>query len=135
MECYRQYGERTSAGKGNDGKFYLFGGSGYNDLWSYTVDSACGSCTPTVGLNEINHQSEQILVYPNPATNKVTIKHNDIFKNGTVEIYNLLGKTIFIEKLFNESEIEINISNFSPGIYFVKLFDGEKSYCRKMIIE
>lgn len=125
----------SSSWKGNDGKFYFFGGSGYNDLWRYTVDSACGSCTPTLGLNELNYQSESIWVYPNPAKDKVTIKLKDFSMHGTLEICNMLGKTIFIEKLCNESEIEINVADFSQGIYFVKVVDGEKSYCRKLIVE
>jgi hypothetical protein len=29
---------------------------------------------------------------------------------------------------------EINLRNISQGVYFIKVFDGEKSYCKKLII-
>ena len=39
------------------------------------------------------------------------------------------------KNIYNESREEINVKNISAGIYFVKVLDGEKSYCRKLIVE
>ncbi len=30
---------------------------------------------------------------------------------------------------------EINLKNINSGVYFVKVFDGERSYCKKLIVE
>ena len=52
-----------------------------------------------------------------------------------IVILNLLGDKIFEENIFNESKKEINLKNISDGIYFVKVFDGEKQFTKKLIIE
>lgn len=54
---------------------------------------------------------------------------------GNVEILNILGEKVFTENILNEPKKQINLKNISSGIYFVKVFDGEKYYCKKIIIE
>ena len=34
-----------------------------------------------------------------------------------------------------EAKEEIKVKNISQGIYFVRVIDGEKSYCKKLIVE
>ena len=50
-------------------------------------------------------------------------------------IMSIIGEKVFRINIFKESKKEINLNNISDGIYFMKVFDGEKSYCRKIIIE
>jgi hypothetical protein len=54
---------------------------------------------------------------------------------GNIETINILGETVFAENIFNESRKEIKLGNISSGIYFLKIFDGEKYFCKKIIIE
>jgi hypothetical protein len=46
-----------------------------------------------------------------------------------------VGENVFTQNIFNESKKEINLNNLCSGIYFVRVYDEEKSYCRKLIIE
>jgi len=48
-----------------------------------------------------------------------------VVTKGLVEIYTLFGKSIFNETASLASEKKMNIKNLSPGVYIVKLFDGE----------
>ena len=52
-----------------------------------------------------------------------------------LEIYNVLGKKIFSEDVFNVSQKEIHLENIKAGIYFVKVKDEEKEYCKKLVME
>jgi len=60
-------------------------------------------------------------IYPNPVNNILTISYENADK-ARVEIFNSLGKMIQSFEL-NQSETKINLSNFSSGIYLIRLYD------------
>jgi hypothetical protein len=76
-----------------------------------------------------------IFSFPNPSTRNFTLKFGQYLSKGSIEIYDAIGEKVWNENIYNESKKEINLKNCSSGIYFVKVFDGEKSYCKKLIVE
>ncbi|MBL0051901.1 MAG: T9SS type A sorting domain-containing protein [Bacteroidetes bacterium] len=61
---------------------------------------------------------------------------NTELKINSISIFNLLGEEIFVQKVENAnptSEIEINVSSFTNGIYFIQLQGTNNSYARKFI--
>ncbi|MBK8875420.1 MAG: hypothetical protein IPN13_16500 [Bacteroidetes bacterium] len=42
-----------------------------------------------------------------------------------------MGRAVYSEKINNEAIKQIHINDISSGIYFMKIFDGEKSFCKK----
>ena len=59
-------------------------------------------------------------IHPNPTTNTIYI--NSIhFPIRAIKIYDLSGKLLLSKKYNSEINININISNFSDGIYILKL--------------
>ena len=95
-----------------------------------TVNTLC----TTVGLNEITSK-HLFLIFPNPSSGNFIISFERTIMKGSVEILNILGEKVFAENIFNESKKGINLKNILTGIYFVKVFDGEEYYCKKVIIE
>lgn len=87
-----------------------------------------------VGMEETSNNSS-FQLNPNPSTGNFTIDFERIIMKGKVEILNILGENIFVKNISNEPEKVIYLKNISSGIYFVKVFDGEKSYCKKLIVE
>lgn len=76
----------------------------------------------TASLEDENiKDSKYTFIYPNPTPNKFKIKSK--FKTDKVLIYNSIGKLIIEEK----DKEEIDISNLSPGIYFVKIYNASSS--------
>ncbi len=70
-----------------------------------------------VGIKETNNSSK-IEIYPNPA--KDIIKLSAVSNQpSAVKIYNISG-AIIDEIDFNSNEIEINISEYESGIYFIE---------------
>ena len=60
-----------------------------------------------------------------------------MIENGQLEIYNVLGKNIYSEKIRDASSSfskQINL-NISKGVYFVKVSDNEKQYTSKLVVE
>jgi hypothetical protein len=74
-------------------------------------------------------------IYPDPSSEMFTISFSDMITKGEIKIFSTLGKKVFSEKIINDFKKEIRLNNISKGVYFVKVFDGEKYYCRKIIIE
>ena len=98
------------------------------------TNTASATLTLPVGLNE-NHASNSMTVYPNPSTGKLNILFAKPIARGTVEIQSILGEKILKQNIYYRSEMVITPENISDGIYFVKVFDGNETLCRKLIIK
>ena len=108
-----------------------------NSTVLYTMGSGVGFATTlctSVGLNEIK-SSLPLLISPNPSAGDFVITFSGIINQGTVEIYTVMGERIFSKAVSLTSNLEINLKNSSPGIYFVKVMDGERRYSQKIMIQ
>jgi len=74
-------------------------------------------------MNSFN--AESIVLYPNPSPNSITIKSTTL--PDSYLIYNTLGQVITQSKLSTFSDLEINISNLTKGMYFLKLVKNNSS--------
>jgi hypothetical protein len=82
------------------------------------------SATPT-SLNEINAVPSLSAIYPNPASNQVTVNYNCIQVQSSIEIKNLLGQVQRILPIVAGSKnINISVADMPEGIYFVTLKSG-----------
>lgn len=88
----------------------------------------------TVGVDELV-SDKLFCVFPNPSSEEFTISFAQIIENGFVELYNVYGKKVLTEKIRNEIRKEIKPVAISSGVYFLKVYDGEKSACNKLIIK
>ncbi len=101
-----------------------------------TVTDLCGNtntCNAIVTVNStISIEDYRILkfdLYPNPTTGKINIESDtSIFK---ISFYSKLGQLI----LENKNQTEIDISNLSQGIYFVKVEDIDGNFGVKKVIK
>lgn len=73
-------------------------------------------------------------IYPNPATNEITISANENGK-AKISIFNTIGQEIYTsnEQFLNNKTI--NCSQFANGIYFLKLEINYKSSIKRMVIQ
>jgi uncharacterized delta-60 repeat protein len=81
------------------------------------------------------HREEENFIYPNPSSGNFIVSFSHQISEGEIEIYNLLGHKEFSKGIKGELKKEIHLTNISNGIYFVKVFDGKITYCKKVIIE
>ena len=99
--------------------------------------SACStnvtmSCTP-VGINEVENESIWS-VYPNPASERITVVLNELKPNSKMEISDITGKKLHAQ-FINEKSTEIKTNNFESGIYFIKIIQKDLITTKKIIIE
>ncbi|MEI8047280.1 MAG: YCF48-related protein [Bacteroidota bacterium] len=95
--------------------------------------SACYSIT-TVGIFG-NKSAPTVFFYPNPSKGKFTMS-GDIEKITSIEIYNVFGEEIYSilnckQKITNE----MDLSEFSKGIYFVLIYNKGYVHKEKIVIQ
>ncbi len=61
----------------------------------------------------------KVVLYPNPATNQVTIQNEDRKMLGTVSMYDMSGKMIY-KKFAGNPQTTIDLKNFPAGVYYIK---------------
>ncbi len=87
----------------------------------------------TLGVNTL--ATNKIKLYPNPTNGIITLSvdENSIIKS--FEIYDLSGKLIKNSTFTENSPTNINIdlSNFSQGIYFIKVTSDEGIYSNRLL--
>lgn len=109
------------------------------------VFNSCGSDTfcdsvPVFSSGTFqNVIKSQIVIFPNPTTDKFSIEWTKESGNVTiVKIYNLLGEVAYSLSVPNgytkQPLIEIDLSNFPPGIYFITLQTGNEMITRKLLL-
>ncbi len=119
------------------GSYTLLQSGGYPDLrgmmtWSVNWDAVntCGTADEfaenfetifNIPTTITKNDFEELSVYPNPASEYITVVNT---QNSTIEIYDILQHRMQIKNQLKESDkTTFNISNLSPGIYFIKSQD------------
>ncbi len=76
-------------------------------------------------LSVYETKAENVVVYPNPASDFITIKGTDLGSAfHTVQVVNLAGKILYFSQIMH-AEISIDVSNLLNGIYFVQLIGSQ----------
>ncbi len=99
----------------------------------YTDSNGCSATSApfisTIGIS--NEPSIHFTIYPNPATEKVTIDAGTIIK-ATVKLMDLSGRVVMVSKM-NQSLLQLDLSQFSDGVYLLKIEYGDKLMTKKLI--
>lgn len=113
----------------------------------YTVDvSDFNDCGPvesiilTVGsINSIYDiiLGENILIYPNPTSSILFIDFDNIDDAFSVQIINISGQVVYTDELkSSQTEVpSIDMSNYSNGFYFIRIYNSKGSYQEKILLQ
>lgn len=102
----------------NPGEFRL-----YSDIQLPTYKDLAMSIS-----NEI--KSSGVKIYPNPATDQLTIEATDQIH--FIELISMNGKTVQ-QMAPNSTKLNFNLSQFKPGLYFLKVQSNNQVYVEKVI--
>jgi hypothetical protein len=93
-------------------------------LFSLTIVAQENKQQPTV--------IDGLSFYPNPVSNGKIYITSKSSLDKDVTIFDVLGKKVFQATL---NAKELNISSLSPGVYIIKIREGEATATRKLIIK
>jgi hypothetical protein len=77
----------------------------------------------------IAEEGQELFVYPNPATQTLTVSgiHLSSAEKAEIFIFDVFGN-IVLHNAFRSNNSIIHLPNFSTGIYFLELYTPEKTY-------
>lgn len=78
-------------------------------------------------------KSSNYLVKPNPSDGFFQISTPTKFKNALVKVYDQLGKTVFEKQFKDGTSFNIDLSEFSDGIYFLNIITKDHKEKIKLI--
>lgn len=93
-----------------------FGGTSSSNMWISTQGQSVWKTSGSVGLQEVVLPS--IKVYPNPTQGQLTID-NISPSTKSLELYGSTGQLV-IQQRVNQSKVDIDLSSFPSGVYYVK---------------
>jgi len=122
----------TSSG----GTILSSGAIAYHDSISVTnpVKTEIPLCTYVV-IPQLSNNSETVNIYPNPASDIVTLNIDNIINADLIlNIYNVIGELVKSE-LLKQNQQKINVKGLNNGIYIVEIKSKKWTEKQKLIIQ
>lgn len=106
-----------------DGQYLWLANNSSDSLYQIDIDYFAS------GVNNLTPTQNELTIYPNPASNEITIISEQIVINN-INIININGKSV---KSFNQNKRKINVADLANGIYFIQFYTDEKIINKKFI--
>jgi len=101
---------------------------------TFALSSTFTTELSTVSLK--NPKPSSIVIYPNPASDRIYIKSNEISKISRIEMLNTIGKTVKV--IDNPSsisnEISLKVADLPSGIYFVRVLSEGNTQTLRVLV-
>lgn len=104
-----------------------------NNREGWMIDSLIFKYNLGIGIKENSIQTKGFILYPNPTNNYLKIETLVPANQLILSIYNTTGQELINRILNNETQVDI--SDLTRGIYFVKLVSNEAVEIKKIIKE
>ncbi len=104
---------------------------------SYLWVDSLGFADSATAINNVSQGSKQFEMFPNPATSTVTFSSLNTFNNDyQLEITSFDGRSMIKDMVKTDNQTinhTVNIANFAPGVYLVRITSGAGTYTEKLI--
>ena len=107
----------------------MMGINAQSEFFTITTAGAMDEFAGNVVLSVASNEISELSIYPNPASDKVTIISNNPIDS--IEVYDILGKQV--KTLKNTSEI--TVSDLNSGLYLFKIWIANKVQIKRIIVE
>ena len=99
----------------------------------FSNSSSAPNCETQLRDPFIENQAE-VKAYPNPVSDELTIRHNDILKNARIDILDISGKVIKrVSSITDTNTVALNVSELESGVYFIKIFNKKETVTKQII--
>ena len=107
--------------------------------WVYVVSTSwVDDCKREAGdpfktdLSAESSLTEEIVVYPNPAQEMVKVQLETFTSEAVVQLFDMSGR-LLLEQKITEDVTTLNIKDFDPGNYVLKVNSGHKSFSKRVV--
>lgn len=111
-------------------KYVYIDGNGDPQIKSISFsDTTTVTSTPEF----LENTPHDFLLYPNPATDQITLEHD--FKGANLSVYDVSGRLVFGDVLTRQNSIYmLEVSDFDYGLYLVIIDDGANRLTKRLVI-
>ncbi|MFK5982566.1 MAG: T9SS type A sorting domain-containing protein [Flavobacteriaceae bacterium] len=103
-----------------------------NNTGFYVLTSFVIETDGVLGIEE--NILSNLKLYSNPISGIITLQSSNLIESTDLTIYNIQGQIIIAENKIPSNEIiQVDISNLTTGIYFIKIVSGENSVIKRVI--
>lgn len=102
------------------------------DRLEWMDNNMFGSCED-LGL-ETTYSENKIIIHPNPTQDNCTIRFGAPISTGRVELVDNFGQIQLQSPLKDQAFIQLNLSNLSSGLYFIRLYNENELISTEKII-
>ncbi|MBX3162858.1 MAG: T9SS type A sorting domain-containing protein [Bacteroidetes bacterium] len=91
----------------------------------------------TTGVEELNDESIELSVYPNPVSEMLNVESPLTPKGGTIKIFDVLGNLVLEHTITPPLEGKgeaIDLRELKSGIYFLNIQSDNKRFTKKIIV-
>lgn len=132
----------------DDGNEDFYGGNVGNNTMPSSGSWSYGYWNPDTGYgfaNQLNHikdetnsiidktQQNDIVFYPNPIKDILTLKNNSYIDNVQINILDIKGQKLISHKLYKSKALNIDISDYFSGTYILQIIGNKHIYNYKII--
>lgn len=117
------------------------GDFGSNIHYEFTVGYPLGygsgkpACIYPLSLNETNAENSRMNIFPNPATDIVSIEWIDVAADGILKVSDVSGKVYQQHAIKNtHQKFELTTKNFPNGVYLVEFAGKGNRMVKKLIV-
>lgn len=96
-------------------------GSGVFEIWRYATGI---STTPATEANQLYQNQQNLIIYPNPSSDKLFVANLPNTFSGKVRVYNTMGQ-ILLEEHASGSGFMIETGRWHSGVYFLQIEGDE----------
>jgi hypothetical protein len=88
---------------------------------------------PTASIKIKTEDKLTVKVFPNPTDGQVKIQFDKVIENGSLTLYDELGKRILDQNIDRLNAVNLNITECASGLYYVLIQSGEKRTIERLI--
>ena len=97
---------------------------------NFIADLVCGKL---VSVKNQPHKYTELLVYPNPAIDEVTLEVLSETQKSLVQLFDISGKQLLEKTITSKTTLSLN--EFSSGIYFLKVSSNSNTSTQKLVVK
>lgn len=84
------------------------------------------------GNTSVDETQDFVTIFPNPTKDKVLIQASDI---QSVQLFNTMGQCLYSENFGHATQIELDLSTYSAGMFNLVVHHGNGYVTNKKIIK
>jgi hypothetical protein len=132
LSYYGSMGMPTIVVVGGVGHMMFYEKQGFTASDTTNIKNAISLALSTSSISEAE-VDKAIKVYPNPASDMITLEFTTPGTSNYVELFNIAGEKVKTIDAGKETRKEISISDLSAGVYFIRYNSGTTVYTKRII--